>query len=206
MPQIVFCLLWILLQQNTVQPFLSSQFNSSSKRSFDSWSGFLRASKFETRIYSEISKESTDLAEWDNTGRKGRVLVRKKDIPSPEYSSFQVCEKVLLALQLNDDPILDYGAAVAIKFASSSNEISKLLPNQYGDYLRASEFEILIDNSNFNINSELEIGSSGKKCVHRVEIKGPPPAFEMRSLKLQLSKESLQNNSECWMIDSISTI
>lgn len=50
--------------------------------------------------------------------------------------------------QNNDDPMLDYGAAVAIKFASSLNAVSKMTPADYGAFLRNDpEYTLLLENS-----------------------------------------------------------
>lgn len=51
-------------------------------------------------------------------------------------------------LQNNDDPMLDYGAAVAIKFASSKSVIKDMTPVEYGTFLRNHpEQGLLIDNA-----------------------------------------------------------
>lgn len=50
--------------------------------------------------------------------------------------------------QNNDDPMLDYGAAVAIKFASSKSVIKDMSPPEYGAFLRNDpEHVLLIDNA-----------------------------------------------------------
>jgi hypothetical protein len=69
----------------------------------------------------------------------------------------QVCDRVLRALQLNDDPMLDYGAAVLVKFSSEANAASQLSPSAYGRYLRTSEFEVLLENSRFGLKSDLKV-------------------------------------------------
>jgi hypothetical protein len=71
----------------------------------------------------------------------------------------QVCDKVLRALQLNDDPMLDYGAAVLVKFSSQANAASQLSPSAYGRYLRKSEFEVLLENSRFGLKGDLKVSS-----------------------------------------------
>lgn len=50
--------------------------------------------------------------------------------------------------QNNDDPMLDYGAAVAIKFASSKNAVKDMTPEEYGTFLRNDPDQVLlIDNA-----------------------------------------------------------
>lgn len=50
--------------------------------------------------------------------------------------------------QNNDDPMLDYGAAVAIKFASSRNAVKGMTPLEYGTFLRNDpDHVLLVDNA-----------------------------------------------------------
>lgn len=46
--------------------------------------------------------------------------------------------------QNNDDPMLDYGAAVAIKFASSKNAVRGMTPAEYGTFLRNDPDQMLL--------------------------------------------------------------
>lgn len=46
--------------------------------------------------------------------------------------------------QNNDDPMLDYGAAVAIKFASSKNAVRGMTPTEYGTFLRNDPDQMLL--------------------------------------------------------------
>lgn len=75
-----------------------------------------------------------------------------------------MCDRVLRALQLNDDPMLDYGAAVAVRFASTANAASTLTPEQYGGFLRSSpEYEVLLENSRFGFKGDLQVSISVAK-------------------------------------------
>eukprot|EP00953_Heterococcus_sp_UTEX-ZZ885_P039667 20326-Heterococcus_DN1.PRE.1 len=110
----------------------------------------------DSELESPAVSADDEFADWAETGRKGRVLKRKKDTPLPEYTPQQVCDKVLRALQLNDDPMLDYGAAVLVMFSSQDNAASQLSPSAYGRYLRTSEFEVLLENSRFGLKGDLK--------------------------------------------------
>lgn len=52
------------------------------------------------------------------------------------------------ACQNNDDPMLDYGAAVAVKFASSKSAVRNMTPAEYGTFLRNDPDQVLlVDNA-----------------------------------------------------------
>ncbi|KAG5176594.1 hypothetical protein JKP88DRAFT_347162 [Tribonema minus] len=122
----------------------------------------------------------------------------QRAFPSP-----LVCDKVLRALQLNDDPMLDYGAAVMVKFASPLNAAAALTPSQYGGYLRAGEFEVLLENSRFGLSGPLRMAESGKRCVQRATVVGPPPALTKFEFDIQLSRTDVPEKGECWLIDTV---
>ena len=67
-----------------------------------------------------------------------------------------VCGRVLDALQINDDPLLNFGAATVISLASSQNAVSQLAPEAYGKYLRSSESKPLMENSSFTMSRQAE--------------------------------------------------
>ncbi|CAM9634108.1 unnamed protein product, partial [Laminaria digitata] len=101
-----------------------------------------------TVVETEEEEEQRAAREWLDDGRKGRVLVRRKEIPAPDKDPAVVCQLVFQSLQNNDDPMLDYGAAVAVKFASSKSAIKGMTPKEYGDFLRSDpEYVLLIDNA-----------------------------------------------------------
>lgn len=71
------------------------------------------------------------------------------DFSSYLVSSFLISPRCVqrLARKNNDDPMLDYGAAVAIKFASKRNAVRDMTPKDYGAFLRNDpEQGLLIDN------------------------------------------------------------
>lgn len=62
--------------------------------------------------------------------------------------------------QNNDDPMLDYGAAVAIKFASSKNAIRGMTPAEYGTFLRNDPDQmLLIDNASCAPAERAKVGT-----------------------------------------------
>lgn len=75
-----------------------------------------------------------------------RLLLTKQSraVTLPVY----FCPRCPNSSQNNDDPMLDYGAAVAIKFASSKSAIKDMTPLEYGTFLRNHpEQVLLIDNA-----------------------------------------------------------
>ena len=59
-------------------------------------------------------------------------------MPLAKYSAKEVMNILLEALQSNDDPQLDNGAAVVLMFATSDGTLNEsgLSPSQYGKFLR----------------------------------------------------------------------
>ena len=55
--------------------------------------------------------------------------------------------------------MLDYGAAVAIKFASSNSAIKDMTPAEYGEFLRNDpEYVLLIDNATCRPAERAKVG------------------------------------------------
>jgi hypothetical protein len=178
--------------------------SSSSSSSFSSSLQLSSSSKTEEEKAEERQREID--SEWAEDGRRGRVLKRKKDLPAAELSPLDVCDKVLRALQLNDDPILDYGAAVMVRFASKSSAMSKLTPSEYGKYLRSSELEILVENSRFAPLGPTEITSDGSRAAQRLGMVGPPPDLEKSEIEIVLSQEEVEAVGLCWLIDAVALV
>ena len=66
--------------------------------------------------------------------------------------------------QNNDDPMLDYGAAVAIKFASSKNAIRGMTPAEYGGFLRNDPDQIiLLENASCAPAERAKVGSGPER-------------------------------------------
>lgn len=76
------------------------------------------------------------------------ILPRRQQVPLPEYSPAEVCRTILAALQDNDLPQLDNGAAVVLEFKSPTGLLAEgsLDPAAYGRFLRGTdEYSSLID-------------------------------------------------------------
>ncbi|CAM9916091.1 unnamed protein product, partial [Hapterophycus canaliculatus] len=123
-----------------------------------------------------------------------------EEIPSPEIDAVSVCQLVLQSLQNNDDPMLDYGAAVAIKFASSKSAIKDMTPVEYGTFLRNHpEQVLLIDNASCAPAERAKVSPDGKQVLQKVEVVGRYPDNVKRILDVQLRKEE----DECWRVDAL---
>ena len=132
--------------------------------------------------------------QWAKSDRTRVFLISRMFSGSP-----QVCGRTLDALQINDDPMLNFGAATVISLASSQNAVSQLAPEAYGKYLWSSEFEPLLENSSFELrNKPIELSES--QCVQAVLVHTRTSVVEYN---LHLCKESRQEG-DCWMIDAIS--
>ncbi|CEM30979.1 unnamed protein product [Vitrella brassicaformis CCMP3155] len=134
------------------------------------------------------------------------VLERRGDLPQPGEDARVVIEKVLDALQTNDDPQLDHGAAVTIKHASRDNIISNFNPAQYGSYLRNSEYRVLLNRDTFEFVGPPQYDSNKEHCVQRVVLEGHHPNFQSWSDREFFRKEvdfRLSLHRGCWMIDGV---
>eukprot|EP01036_Dinobryon_divergens_P029231 gene29231-38299_t len=80
-------------------------------------------------------------------------LKRRKQVPSSEYDPQTVVRKCLQALQANDDPQLDHGCCVLLSFKSPFGMLTQggLDPTGLGRFLRTTNYEILLDNADFDL-------------------------------------------------------
>jgi len=102
------------------------------------------------------------------------ILPRRKQVPSPEYSSKDVVVTILKALKNSDDPQLDHGPAVVLSFASPQGTLkeSNLDPSDYGRFLRdpSHGYLPLVDFKEAELLEELKLGETSKK--QRVRVRG----------------------------------
>ena len=129
-------------------------------------------------------------------------MARRGQVPTPDMTPRDVCKVCLTALQNNDDPQLDHGAAVVLQFASPSGLLAEggLDPAQYGRFLRDSEYSALIDFKTAEFVGEpQEVGDSlvAKQTVKVVGWDGQAP----RLFDFMLSQVS----GEQWLLDIILT-
>eukprot|EP00904_Undaria_pinnatifida_P010855 jgi/Undpi1/68/HiC_scaffold_1.g00068.m1 len=154
----------------------------------------------QTVVETEEEEERRAAREWQDDGRKGRVLVRRKEIPTPDKDPAAVCQLIFQSLQNNDDPMLDYGAAVGIKFASSNSAIKDMTPAEYGEFLRNDpEYVLLIDNATCRPAERAKVSADGAQVLQKVELVGVYPDDAKRIVEMQLSKE----DDDCWRMDAL---
>ncbi|CAM9367632.1 unnamed protein product [Ectocarpus sp. 8 AP-2014] len=153
-----------------------------------------------TIVETEEEEEQRAVREWQDDGRKGRVLVRRKEIPSPAMDPASVCQLVFESLQNNDDPMLDYGAAVAVKFASSKSAVRNMTPAEYGAFLRNDPDQVLlVDNASCAPAERAKVSADGKQVLQKVEVVGRYPDVVRRIVEVQLTKEE----DDCWRVDAM---
>ncbi|CAN0454326.1 unnamed protein product, partial [Ectocarpus sp. 12 AP-2014] len=151
-----------------------------------------------TIVETEEEEEQRAVREWQDDGRKGRVLVRRKEVPSPAMDPASVCQLVFESLQNNDDPMLDYGAAVAVKFASSKSAVRNMTPAEYGAFLRNDPDQVLlVDNASCAPAERAKVSADGKQVLQKVEVVGRYPDVVRRIVEVQLTKEE----DDCWRVD-----
>ncbi|CAN0097356.1 unnamed protein product [Ectocarpus sp. 4 AP-2014] len=156
--------------------------------------------KSQTIVETEEEEEQRAAREWQDDGRKGRVLVRRKEIPSPAMDPASVCQLVFESLQNNDDPMLDYGAAVAVKFASSKSAVRNMTPAEYGAFLRNDPDQVLlVDNASCAPAERAKVSADGKQVLQKVEVVGRYPDVVRRIVEVQLTKEE----DDCWRVDAM---
>jgi hypothetical protein len=79
---------------------------------------------------------------------RGRVCSRGSPAPSVTWRPPQVITHVLTALLTNDEPFPDHGCAVAIRFSSARNIVSKFTGRQLGDFLRQGAYRAMVMDCN----------------------------------------------------------
>ncbi|CAN0400492.1 unnamed protein product [Ascophyllum nodosum] len=106
--------------------------------------------------------------------------------------------------------MLNYGAAVAIKHASSRNPMRKMTPKDLGAFLQNDpEMVMLIANSDCRPAERAKISPDGTRVLQKVELVGSRTMQDdgwvkygggmERVVDVQLDKED-----GCWMIDAFS--
>ena len=102
------------------------------------------------------------------------ILKRRKQVPSSEYDPQTVVRKCLQALQTNDDPQLDHGSCVLLAFKSPFGMLSQggLDPAGYGRFLRSTNYQILLDNSDFDLVDDPLPLQDSLSVRQRVLVKG----------------------------------
>ncbi|CAN0301895.1 unnamed protein product, partial [Ectocarpus sp. 12 AP-2014] len=194
------------VSDDTGNPAGSSRWDRYSRRS--SWlsaetngidpNGVPNLPGIKTIVETEEEEEQRAVREWQDDGRKGRVLVRRKEIPSPTMDPASVCQLVFESLQNNDDPMLDYGAAVAVKFASSKSAVRNMTPAEYGAFLRNDPDQVLlVDNASCAPAERAKVSADGKQVLQKVEVVGRYPDVVRRIVEVQLTKEE----DDCWRVD-----
>ena len=134
------------------------------------------------------------------------ILKRRNQLPSTEYNAGEALRVVLNALQSNDDPQLDHGALVLIKFSCGrmANVAKEMSPSTLGKMIR-EKFPELIDYRRANFKDAIVDATESKVCQN-VEITSwsaltlPADTAENASYDFFLEKES---GSDCWKIDAI---
>ncbi|CAM9196495.1 unnamed protein product [Choristocarpus tenellus] len=140
------------------------------------------------------------IEEWKDDGRKGRVLIRKEDYPQVETEPRIVCQKIFEALQINDFPMLDYGVAVAIRFSSEKNALSRMTPELYGTFLRnTKEYYVLIENSGIKPEGKMKVSKDSLRCMQRIRA---DHSFtdQFDYFQAHLSRKS---EADPWLLDAI---
>jgi hypothetical protein len=102
------------------------------------------------------------------------ILKRKKQIPDAKYSPQEVVKICLDALVVNDDPQLDHGCLVVLEFKSPSGPLAegKLDPREYGQFLRSSEYNLLLEYETAELVGEPKSFKDGLSVIQKVLITG----------------------------------
>lgn len=131
------------------------------------------------------------------------ALVRKGQVPLPEYSAQDVIRICLSALQNNDDPQLDHGACVTLEFKSPTGPLAEggLDPAAYGRFLRGTEYSSLIDFKSYELVGELEQLSDSLSVRQQVKItdwQSSPNSRGITNFDFYLTQVR-----SCWLLDII---
>jgi hypothetical protein len=144
----------------------------------------------------EYLKGEESSAAWKGSTE---ILKRKKQVPLSEYSPQTVVTKCLEALQCNDDPQLDHGCCVLLSFKSPTGLLSQggLDPAGYGRFLRSTNYDILIDNSKFDLIGEPVTLQDSLSIRQRVQVTAWGNALT-RLFDFYLSKFN-----DMWLVDVV---
>ena len=131
------------------------------------------------------------------------ALVRKGQVPLPEYSAQDVIRICVSALQNNDDPQLDHGACVTLEFKSPTGPLAEggLDPAGYGRFLRGTEYSSLIDFKSYELVGELEQLSDSLSVRQQIKItdwQSSPNNKGVTNFDFYLTQVR-----SCWLLDII---
>lgn len=129
------------------------------------------------------------------------MLVRKGQIPDEKYTPKDVVKIILTALQDNDSPQLDHGACVALEFRSATGPLNdpNLDPAGYGQFLRSTEYNSLIDFKSVKfIGEPIELADS-LSVKQSVEVVG----WQSKGQQSQIFDFYLSRSDNKWLIDVI---
>ena len=131
------------------------------------------------------------------------ALVRKGQVPLPEYSAQDVVRICLAALLNNDDPQLDHGACVVLEFKSPTGPLAEggLDPAAYGRFLRSSDYNCLIDFKSSELVGELEQLSDSLSVRQQVKITDWQNSMNNRGVNI--FDFYLTQVRGCWLLDII---
>ena len=131
-------------------------------------------------------------------------LKRRRQVPSSEYDPQTVVSKCLQALQANDDPQLDHGCCVLLAFKSPHGTLAQggLDPAGLGRFLRSTNYELLLDNADFDFLGDPFPSPENSLSVRQtVQIKGWDSrggAAERRNFDFYLTKYN-----DLWLVDIV---
>jgi len=169
-----------------------------------------------SRLHSGSSSplpESPELREFlagpNNKRWKGTrdIMPRRNQVPKPEYSVHDVVRTCMAALQNNDDPQLDHGAAVVLEFKSPTGPLADgdLDAAAYGRFLRSDEYASLIDFKTCSIMGDpVPVGATNNSGV---SVRQTVKVVDWQSSSTNKGERFfdfyLTQHQGCWLVDVV---
>jgi len=122
-----------------------------------------------------------------------KALARSATTESPR----QVIDQVMQGMRRPDEPYLNHGAALSVRYCSPTNGASSLTPEAFKGYLREPWYKLLLEWNEMELDDEEDIDSAGNTAEVDVQCRrDADDSFSIVSFRLS------RHNAR-WLIDSL---
>lgn len=152
------------------------------------------------------NEDDDDEDEFDTDSEQADSVSYKPPSTTPDsgLTAGEVIETVLSALNHNDEPSSNYGVEILFAYSSPASVLtSEKAPtvDEYADFLKTSEYDVMLDHSQVIID-KADYAFDGKKCYFTVRLRKGQTGRDFTSVNFILSTKGKEED-DCWLIDSI---